>query len=116
MVQLANGRARIDAGKRRHPRSIVEPLIEPTAAADFGGNGSSSTWQALGTVGYRLNDSWDLVGGYRYTRYDLVDAPPPLGLGQLPQLEPEGEVLFHGHVRVEGVVLKDHRDVALAGL
>ena len=44
---------------------------------------------------------------------DLVDAPLPLRLRQLLQLEPEGEVLPHRHVRIERVVLEDHRDVAL---
>ena len=37
----------------------------------------------------------------------LVD----LLLRQLAQLEPEGEVLLDGHVRVERVALEDHRDV-----
>ena len=32
----------------------------------------------------------------------------------LPHLEAEGEVLAHGHVRVERVALEDHRDVPLA--
>jgi hypothetical protein len=31
-------------------------------------------------------------------------------------LQPVGHVLAHGHVRVEGVVLEDHGDVALGGL
>src|SRR5262249_43097755 len=43
----------------------------------------------------------------------LLHAPLPLGLRHLPELEPVGEVVLHGHVRVEGVVLEDHRDVAL---
>jgi hypothetical protein len=37
-----------------------------TLMLDAGGTGDSSTWQALATVGYRLNDSWVLQGGYRY--------------------------------------------------
>ena len=37
-----------------------------TLMLDAGGTGDSSTWQALATVGYRLNDSWTLQGGYRY--------------------------------------------------
>jgi hypothetical protein len=37
-----------------------------------------------------------------------------LASGQTRQLEREGDVLEHGHVRVEGVVLKDHGDVPLA--
>jgi len=44
----------------------------------------------------------------------LVDLLVDLGLALV--LEPEGEshVLPHAHVRVEGVVLEDHRDVAVA--
>jgi len=38
-----------------------------------------------------------------------------LVLRQLPQLEPEGEVVRDRHVRVERVALEDHRDVAVAG-
>jgi hypothetical protein len=44
-----------------------------------------------------------------------VDAIGDLGGGQLSQLEREGHVLAHGHVRVERVALEDHGDVALRG-
>src|SRR5690606_29838366 len=46
----------------------------------------------------------------------LEDARLPLAafVAQVPQ--PEGEVLLDGHVRVEGVVLEDHRDVAGPGV
>lgn len=37
-----------------------------TAMLDAGGTGDSNTWQALATVGYRLNENWALQGGYRY--------------------------------------------------
>lgn len=37
-----------------------------TLLIDAGGTGDSNTWQALATVGYRLNDRWALQGGYRY--------------------------------------------------
>jgi opacity protein-like surface antigen len=33
---------------------------------DAGGTNDSSTWQALATVGYRLNENWAFQGGYRY--------------------------------------------------
>ena len=42
-----------------------------------------------------------------------ADALLHLLLRQLAQLEPEGEVLLDGHVRVERVALEDHRDVAV---
>ena len=47
-------------------------------------------------------------------RARLPDAAFDLGLRRLPLLQPEREVLVHGHVRVERVVLEDHRDVAIA--
>ena len=37
-----------------------------TAMLDGGGNGDSNTWQALATVGYRMNEHWAFQGGYRY--------------------------------------------------
>src|SRR4029077_18596451 len=47
-------------------------------------------------------------------RARLPDAAFDLGLRRVPLLEPEREVLVHGHVRVERVVLEDHRDIAIA--
>src|SRR5215217_534921 len=44
----------------------------------------------------------------------LVDTPADLRFVQLPQLEREAHVFPHVHVRVEGVVLEDHRNVPLA--
>jgi hypothetical protein len=38
-----------------------------------------------------------------------------LGLGYAGHLEGEADVVAHGHVRVQRVVLEHHRDVALAG-
>jgi opacity protein-like surface antigen len=37
-----------------------------TLMLDAGGYDDSTTWQALATVGYRLNDQWTFLGGYRY--------------------------------------------------
>ena len=45
----------------------------------------------------------------------LVDPPLDLGLGDLAQLQAEGEVLADRHVRVERVALEHHRDVAILG-
>lgn len=36
------------------------------ADAGAGSGGDTNSWQVLGTVGYRLNDTWSVVGGYRY--------------------------------------------------
>ena len=43
----------------------------------------------------------------------LADALVDLVLGHLAQLQTESHVLVNGHVRVQGVVLEDHRDVAV---
>src|SRR5262249_46727122 len=45
---------------------------------------------------------------------DLLPPPALLVLRDLAHAQPEGEVVVHRLVRVEGVVLEDHRDVALA--
>ena len=47
-------------------------------------------------------------------RGGLVDLGGDLGLAQLGQRQREGDVLTHGHVRVEGVGLKHHGDVTVA--
>ena len=45
-----------------------------------------------------------------------VDPAADLGLGVAAVAQAEGHVLEHRHVRVERVVLEDHRDVAVLGL
>src|SRR4029078_2305611 len=44
---------------------------------------------------------------------DFLHAPVDLVLGRLAHLQPVGEIAANVHVRVEGVVLEDHRDVAV---
>ena len=43
----------------------------------------------------------------------LADPALDLRLGRVPQLQPEGQVVRHRHVRVQRVVLEHHRDVAV---
>ena len=45
----------------------------------------------------------------------LTHARVDLGFREPPQLQRERHVLVHGHVRVQGVVLEDHGDVAILG-
>ena len=45
----------------------------------------------------------------------VADPLVDLVLGHLLQLEAEGHVVVHGHVRVERVVLEHHGDVAVLG-
>jgi hypothetical protein len=45
---------------------------------------------------------------------DFVDAAINFGLGRLEPSEAEGDVVVHGHVRIERIVLEHHRDVAIA--
>ena len=46
-------------------------------------------------------------------RRDVVHAALDLGLGRVTDAETEPEVLAHAHVRIQRVVLEDHRDVAV---
>ena len=46
-------------------------------------------------------------------RRRLLHTCVDLVLRHLLELEPEGHVVEHGHVRVQRVVLEHHRDVAL---
>ena len=43
----------------------------------------------------------------------VLDATPPLGLGDALHPEREPDVVANGHVRAERVVLEDHRDVTI---
>ncbi len=43
----------------------------------------------------------------------VTDALVDLRLRDLPELQPEGHVVAHAHVRIQGVALEDHRDVAI---
>ena len=45
---------------------------------------------------------------------DLGDLGGHLGLGLAAHLQREAEVALDGHVRIERVVLEDHRDIAVA--
>ncbi|MPM84688.1 hypothetical protein SDC9_131761 [bioreactor metagenome] len=66
------------------------------------------------TAGERLGLSLQILGDTENLRrflHLLVD----LSLGNLAQLESERHVFIHGHMRVERVVLEDHRDVAILG-
>jgi hypothetical protein len=45
----------------------------------------------------------------------ILDAAGDLALGCLAHLQAESHVLGHGHLRVKGIVLEDHRDVAVLG-
>jgi hypothetical protein len=53
----------------------VHPRVQLIATGDVGGFGIGSaadlTWQAIGAVGWRLNESWSLQLGYRAIGVDL---------------------------------------------
>src|SRR5215211_1167147 len=98
-----------------HPEfgvEVTERLVhkERLRLADYGPSEGHPLSLATGE-GFRLPIQKPLDGEYPR---GLVHAPVDLGLVHLPELEGEAHVLPHVHVRVEGVVLEDHRDVPLA--
>ena len=40
---------------------------------DIGAGDSEETWQAIGTLGYKVKENISIVGGYRYLHYDYED-------------------------------------------
>ena len=51
--------------------------------ADWGGFSSDTeTWQVLLTLGYALNESWELRGGYRYISFENEDDGVKLDIDQ----------------------------------
>ena len=63
-------------------------------------------------AGQRLGLAVEVVGEVEDLR-GLLDAGADLGLVHAGDLQREAHVVRDGHVRVEGVVLEDHRDVAV---
>jgi len=53
-----------------------------TVYVDAGGTGDTQTWQGLASVGYRINESWAVQGGYRYleSEWDTDDGQTSLEL------------------------------------
>ena len=66
------------------------------------------------SAGERFGLSLQILGDAEDLRR-LFDFFVDLRFGDLAQLESERHVFIHGHVRVERVVLEDHRDVAIFG-
>ena len=92
---------------------VGEGLVEQEGdgVADDGAADRDALALAAGELaGAALEEGVDLehAGG-------VGDAAGDLGAGQAGVLETEGEVLAHGHVRVEGVGLEDHREAAVGG-
>ena len=64
------------------------------------------------STGERLGLSLQILGDAEDLRR-FLDLLVDLRFGNLAQLKSERHVLIHGHVRIERVVLEDHRDVAI---
>ena len=67
-------------------------------------------WPPESCFGPALEQLLDVEGSRGF-----LDALVDLVFRQLANPEPEGHVLVNGHVRVQGVILEDHRDVAIFG-
>ncbi len=92
---------------------IRQRLVEeedPGLADDGAADGDALALAAGKLAGLALEQFADLQDLGR-----LGDALDDLGLGRPHGLQPEGEVLAHRHVRVEGVGLEDHGEAALGG-
>jgi hypothetical protein len=63
-------------------------------------------------AGQRLGLAVQQLGDVENAR-GMVDALADLFLGEFAQFQPERHVLEHRHVRIERVILKHHRDVAI---
>ncbi len=61
-------------------------------------------------LGLAIQLSFDLQQGS-----GLHDPRPDLAPGIMPQLQPESHILEYRHMRVQGIVLKDHGDIPVAG-
>ena len=91
---------------------VGERLVEqeePRLADDGAGEGDAlllAAGELAGAAGEQVVDA-DLAGG-------VLHAGGDLGLRHAVHAEREADVLLERHVRVERVVLEDHRDVALA--
>ena len=68
---------------------------------------SLATGQSLGLAVQQVRDVQD-AGGLFHAALDLI-------LGSLAQLQAEGHVIKHGHMRIQSVVLEHHGDVAVLG-
>ena len=63
---LSQDKDRVDPIVAARVRMAFSDQWFGTLMLDAGGLDDSTTWQALATVGYRLNDRWAFQGGYRY--------------------------------------------------
>jgi hypothetical protein len=108
-VQLADFGAhlhahlRVEVGKRFVEQERLG-LADDGAAAD-GHALALAAGEGLGLALEIIDDAQD----FRRLHDALVD----FRLGILAQLQAEGHVVVHAHVRIERVVLEDHRDVAV---
>ena len=105
----------LQLGARFQPQlgvEIGEGLVEqeqPRLAHDGAGQRAALLLAARQLAGLAVEQmvDLDLARGFLHRGLDL-------GLRQLGHFEREGDVLVHGHVRVERVALEHHGDVAVA--
>ena len=110
VLNLADGVAHLDA---QLGVEVGERLVhEQHVRLDDDGAGERDA--LLLAAGEALGQAVGVLGDLDRLE-DFIDAAPDLVLGQMAVFEAEGDVLAHGHVRKDGIVLEDHADVALVG-
>ena len=110
-MQLAD----LDAGLRAQLGVEVRQRLVEEEDLRFAHDGSAHRHTLALTAGELARAPLQQRAQLEDTR-GLAHARIDLGLGQLRDLQPIGHVVVHAHVRIERVVLEDHRDVALGGL
>ena len=101
-METRSSASRLERGSSRRKATGLRTMARPMA--------TRWRWPPESWPGRRSRS-----GSISSMRAACGDALGDLGAGEAGVLEAEGEVLAHGHVRVEGVGLEDHGEAAVGG-
>ena len=94
--------SRFDSGSSKRNAFGSRTMARPSA--------TRCRWPPESCLGFAVEQ----VLGFRAASSRLADAAAISAFGTSACLRPKRQVLVDGHVRIEGVVLEDHGDVAVA--